>query len=212
MEPLDPIRVVVADPHPAFRLGLRRIFDDDGQVKVIGEASDGIEAAALVEELQPDLLLTEFSLPKRTGMQVLDDVNQSGKNTSVLFVTAGIPRDELLFALRQGLRGLILKDVDPKVYPKAVRCVRKGEVWVERDVLTEWASSNQPSNERYNLTERELGIVREILSGKSNKEIAAKLELTEDTVKRHLTNVFRKLKVGSRLELSLFAIHRRLIS
>ena len=204
-------RVVVADPHPAFRVGLRRILEDDG-VKVIGEAADGEQAAALVGGLHPDLLLTEFALPKRTGMQVLDDVNQSGKKTSVLFVTAGIPRTELLFALRQGLRGLILKDVDPKVYPKAVRCVQKGEVWVERDVLTEWASSNQASNDRYNLTDREFGIIREILSGRSNKEIAANLELTEDTVKRHLTNVFRKLNVSSRLELSLFAMHHRLVS
>jgi DNA-binding NarL/FixJ family response regulator len=205
------ISILIADDHPAFRFGLHRILEGDSNLRVVGEAGDGEQALGLVQRLRPDVLLLDVFMPKFDGLEVLQHLTNASDRVHTILVTVGIDRKQMIRALQLGARGVILKDAAPAVYPKAIRCVVQGELWVERDVLSEWARSNTQVK-GFDLTRRELEIVREILTGSSNKDIAAKFAITEVTVKSHLTNIYEKVGVSSRLELSIFALHHKLVT
>lgn len=207
-----PIRIVVADDHPAFRCGLRQILEADPDLAVVGEAEDGIQALRLVEELRPNVLLLDVFMPGLSGLDVLEKLASTNLPVVTVLVTAGIERKQLIQALRLSARGLILKTASPATYAKAIHRVYNGELWVERQVLTEWALANAQCANKFGLTRRELEIVREISQGSSNKQIAAKFGVSEPTIKSHLTNIFDKLGVNSRFELSALALQHHLLS
>ena len=207
-----PIRVVIVDDHPAFRMGLRRILESDKDICVVGEGGDGAEALRLVQELRPEILLLDVFMPDLNGFQVVEQLSSSAGPMRTVFVTVGIDRKQLLQALQLGVRGLILKDASPSIYPRAIRCVSRGEMWLEREVLTEWALTNSKAAKNFGLTRRELDIIREISKGSSNKQIAETLHISEVTVKSHLTSIYGKLSVTSRLELSILALHHHILA
>lgn len=210
--PHRPIAVLIADDQPVFRSGLRHLLQVDQQVTVVAEASDGEQAVALARQLQPDVMLLDMQMPKVTGGEALERLAANPVATKILIMADALERQQLIRALDHGARGLIVKNADGAVFLKAIRCVHKGEFWVERDVLTQWAASHaQASRRSFGLTAREREIIREILSGASNREIASKFTIAEHTVKRHLTNVYNKLGCSTRLELCLFAMHHHLL-
>lgn len=207
-----PITVIIADGQPVFRSGLRNLLQADDKVKLAGEARDGEQALALARQLKPDALLLDVQMPKLNGMQVLEQLGPLTEATKILLMADAIDRQQLIRALHLGARGLIPKNAEPHVFQKAIRCVHNGELWVERDVLTEWAcGSHRASRTKARLTAREREIVEQILAGSSNRDIAAKFAISEHTVKRHLTNIFDKLGCSTRLELSLFAMQHDLL-
>jgi DNA-binding NarL/FixJ family response regulator len=212
------VRIVIADDHTIFRDGLRRLLEAEPELEVVGEAADGNEAVARTREHKPDILLLDLAMPRVPGMEVLRELssNGDGLRTKIIVLTAAVERLEIVQALQLGARGVVMKEAATQLLMKAIRTVMIGQYWIGREAvgdIVEFMRSN-PSGEKpprnYGLTRREMDILSTIVAGLSNKEIARKFSLSEDTVKHHLTNIFDKVGVASRLELALFAINNRL--
>lgn len=214
------VRFVIADDHTIFRDGLRRLLELEENFTVVGEASDGAEAVALVSQLEPSILLLDLAMPKMPGLAALRELGQQTTTTRTILLTAAIERHQIGEALQAGARGIVMKDSATQVLLKAIHAVVAGQCWVGRepvpdllDYLRQLNLSQESSKARssFGLTRRETEILGTIVAGLSNKEIAHRFSLSEDTVKHHLTNIFDKVGVSSRLELALFAINNRLI-
>jgi DNA-binding NarL/FixJ family response regulator len=213
------MRILIADDHTIFRDGLRRLLESEPEFQVTGEAGDGAEALQLAQQLKPDILLLDLAMPRMPGLETLRELSSQGSPVRTILLTAAIEKKQIIEALQMGARGVIMKDAATTLLMKGIRTVMNGQFWVGREAvadmvtyLREKASQQPPPPARaYGLTKRELEILSTIVSGLSNKEIAQKFSLSEDTVKHHLTNIFDKVGVSSRLELALFAINHRLV-
>ncbi len=200
-----PIRIVIADDHAIFRDGLRRLLVGEKDFVVVAEASDGKEAVALARTLKPDVLLLDLAMPRVPGMEVLRELAREELSVYTILLTAEIRPFEVTSALQLGARGIVLKASPPELLLKGIRSVCEGEYWVGGEILTALAQFEQRPGGTSGLTSRELEIISAIKTGNSNKEIALRLSISEETVKRHLSNIFGKLGVSSRLELAILA-------
>jgi DNA-binding NarL/FixJ family response regulator len=211
------IRVAIADDHALFRQGLRTLLDAEPDLQVIGEATNGAEAVALVRETRPDVLLLDLAMPLLGGLEALTEIVNLRVHCRVILLTADIDRSQIIQALRCGARGVVTKHSACQLLCKSIRAVMAGEYWVGRDTvsdLVEYLNKQMAAGstrERFGLTSRELQIVREVVEGSTNREIAQRFQLSEDTVKHHLSNVFDKLGVYNRLEMALYVIHHQLL-
>jgi two-component system nitrate/nitrite response regulator NarL len=217
-----PIRIVIADDHPIFRDGLRRLLESEGDMKVVGEACDGREAVKLATEIKPDILLLDLAMPHHTGLDALRDLNTSTSAAAavrIILLTAAAEKKQVVEALQLGARGVVLKDSATQLLLKSIRAVMAGEYWVGRDSVSNLVqylrnlmqSTNEESKQKkFGLTPRELEIVSAVVAGYANREIAEYFKISEDTVKHHLSNIFDKLGVSTRLELALFAVNQGL--
>src|SRR5579864_4581771 len=220
----QPVRIVIADDHPIFRDGLRRLLEAEPDLKVMGEASDGAEAVKLARTLKPDILLLDLAMPKHPGLEALRDLS-TGAGTPgatpvrVILLTAAAEKSQIVEALQLGARGVVLKDSATQLLLKAIHTVMSGEYWVGRESVSNLvqylrtlmqSSHDEARQKKFGLTPRELEIVSAVVAGYSNKEIAEYFKISEDTVKHHLSNIFDKLGVSTRLELALFAVNQAL--
>ena len=215
------IRIVIADDHPIFRDGLRRLLETETDLKVIGEASDGGEAVKLARQLKPDIMLLDLSMPKQTGMDALRELTNAANSqpVRVILLTAAAEKRQIVEALQLGARGVVLKDSATQLLLKSIHTVMAGEYWVGRESVSNLvqylralvqSSGEEAKQKKFGLTPRELEIVSAVVAGYSNKEIAEYFKISEDTVKHHLSNIFDKLGVSTRLELALFAVNQSL--
>lgn len=211
-------RVLIADDHPLFRSGLRHLLEGERDFSVCGEAGDGAEAARKVRRLQPDLLLLDVSMPGAGGLEALHELSEDESiATTTLILTAAIERDQLVTALQLGARGVVMKDAPSQLLLKAIRGVLAGEYWLGRERVASLVHALRPLTRPggvpahdHGLTEREMLIVSGVVAAFGNRDLASTLGISEKTVKQHLTNIFDKLGVSSRVELAMFAVRRQL--
>jgi DNA-binding NarL/FixJ family response regulator len=213
------VRILIADDHPIFRDGLKRLLESEHGFRVVGEACDGIEAVDLVKKLNPEILLLDLAMPRRAGIEALRDLSTDTSPVRVILLTAAAEKEQIVEALQLGARGVVLKDSATQILLKSIHAVMDGEYWVGRESVSNLvqylrgligSSSAAPRRSRYGLTPRELEIISAVVAGYANREIAEHFKISEDTVKHHLSNIFDKLGVSTRLELALFAVNQAL--
>jgi len=212
------VRILLADDHPIFRDGLRRLLETEPGFRVVGEASDGAEAVAMAKKLKPDLLLLDLAMPQHPGLEAVRELGNSDTPVRILLLTAAVEKEQIVEALQLGARGVVLKESATQLLLNSIRAVMAGQYWVGRETISNLveylrgllAPPPAPKQKKFGLTPRELEIVSAVVAGYTNKDVAAHYKISEDTVKHHLSNIFDKLGVSTRLELALFAVHQDL--
>ncbi len=222
-KPAGPIRIVIADDHPIFRDGLQKLLSVEKDFEVVAVVGDGDEVLRTVEEHHPDVLLLDLQLPGTHGLSILQKLQLAQNTTTkVIVLTASDDRNEFVQAMKLGTCGIVLKQSPTELLMKSIRRVYAGEIWLDSSttaaVVRQLATGDErapgPRNgrvrERSPLSQREREIVALVAQGFKNKEMAQKMFISEQTVKNHLHNIFDKLGVSDRLELALYAIHKKL--
>jgi len=211
--------VVLADDDPIVREVVRAKLSASQDFEVVGEAEDGRFAVAQVEKLHPDVLLLDLLMPNLPGIEALQELASKRAQGHTIVFSSTIGPQQIVQALQLGARGILSKSRISELEP-AIRCVLKGNYWVEgrevsniSSVLSDLSRSMEtaPQTRSYGLTPREVEVIALVTEGCSNKEVAFRLNITEDTVKRHLTNIFDKVGMSTRLELALFALKNKLV-
>ncbi len=211
------IRIIVADDHPVVRFGVKNMLNNDPDFEVVGEAEDGDQAVTQTLELEPDVLLLDLAMPRLPGLEAMRAIMSRSPRVKILLLTSTISTQQVIEALQIGARGKYSVAGD---LGEALRAVLSGDYWIGgqrvNNLLTALhdlmqKASAVPERKTYGLTPRELEVVTCIVEGCSNKDIAKQFTISEETVKRHLSNIFDKTGVSTRLELALFAISHKLV-
>lgn len=210
------VNILLADDHRMIREGLKQLLEMDPSIEVVGEAGDGYECLNLANKTKPNIVLLDLNMPNLDGIQVLSIMKQQKMICKVIILTIHNEVDYLIKALDNGCDGYVLKDSDFDTLKKAIYSVYSGDTYIEpslmpllnaslaeRDVLKEKVSD---------LTKRELEVLKMIASGAFNKEIALTLNISERTVKNHVSNIFKKIGVSDRTQAAVFAIKNNIIS
>ena len=207
-------RIVIADDETIFRESLRMLLQMGNGFEVIGGSSDAVDTLEAVRRLKPDILLLDHVLPGEAGTDLLLELRKSGASTKVILLCQAISQDETIRALRMGVCGIVLKTEPTDCLTECIHKVTSGEYWLGKDTVRDlvhavcsFSEAKRSGKNRFGLTPREIEIIQAVLEGYSNPEIAANFSLSEQTVKHHLSHIFDKLGVYSRLELALFAVN-----
>lgn len=214
------IHVLIADGHPLVRVGVRNMLQTNPSLKVVGEVEDGDDTITETLNLLPDILLLDLTMPRLPGLEAMRAIMSGSPKMKILLLNRVIRAQHIIEALQIGARGIVLQDRLAEDLDAAIQCVSQGGFWLgpERveslvnalhQLVQEQAS---PEHKSFGLTRREVEVVRCIVDGSSNRDIAVKFGLSEETVKRHLSNIFDKIGVSTRLELALFALSHNLVA
>jgi two-component system, NarL family, nitrate/nitrite response regulator NarL len=207
-----PIQVVLADDHVFVRVGIKSLLEDELNIEVVGEAIDGLEALKIVDELQPDLLVLDIRMPNMTGIEVVEKLRSDNNTVKIIMLSMHETEDYVLKSVKAGADGYLLKGSSKEEFLKAIHTVSEGGKYFSGDISS--ILINQLSNpvktettinkvqEDLSLTKREKEILRLLLSGKGNKDIAEALDISKRTAEVHRFNLMKKLKVKNLIELS----------
>lgn len=213
----DPIRVLIVDDHAIVRKGTRALLDTEAGIEVVGEATDGREAVAQAQRLDPDVILMDLVMPGMDGIEAIGAITAEQPEARILVLTSFAADDKVFPAIKAGALGYLLKDAGPEDLVAAIRQVWRGESWlhptIARKVLQEVSSpaSDQPPTAEP-LTEREVDVLQLVAQGLSNQQIAQELVITEGTVRTHVSNILGKLHLASRTQAALYALREGLAS
>ena len=208
-------KVMIADDHSLIREGIKQLLEFDGSIEVISEASNGVECLEKLEVLSPDVLLLDINMPHMNGIDVLKQLKEIKSDVKVLILTVHNELEYLLKAIDIGVDGYILKDSESSELKKAIDIICKGENYIQPSLIP--ALNNQLANIDIDkdkidlLTSREYEVLIQVANGMSNKEIATNLNISERTVKNHISNIFKKIDVSDRTQAAVFAIKNNII-
>lgn len=206
----EPIRVLVVDDHPVVRQGLRAFLDVQDGISVVGEAVDGDSCVAEVVRLRPDVVLLDLRMPGSDGVAALRGLQELGDPPRVLVITSFTEPAAVLPAVRAGAAGYVYKDIDPPALAAAIRAVHAGHVLLHPDVARLLVAGDARTAAPA-LTPREREVLAEVARGRSNREIARALAVSEKTVKTHVSAILGKLEVQDRTQAALYAVRTGLV-
>jgi DNA-binding NarL/FixJ family response regulator len=219
----DPIRVLIADDHALFRRGLEMVLQDEADIDIVGQASDGAEAVANARDTLPDIVLMDIRMPKISGIEAARAMKEVAPTSKIVILTISDEEEDLFEAIRAGASGYLLKDIPLDEVAAAVRSVYGGQSLINPSMagklLTEFAAlaKRDETAERVQhvqapkLTEREMEVLRLVARGLNNRDIAKELFISENTVKNHVRNILEKLQIHSRMEAVMIAVREKLI-
>ncbi len=205
------IKVMVADDHSMVREGIKQILELDGDIKVNAEAGSGRECIDILDEKNTDVLLLDINMPNMNGLQVLQYLREKKTNVKVLILTIHNEVEYLVRAVEIGVDGYVLKDSDSTVLKKAIFTINKGDSFIQPELtpllkkrLEDKSTSPKLIEEK--LTRREIEVLKLLAEGLFNKEVAYTLNISEKTVKNHVSNIFKKINVSDRTQAAVYAI------
>jgi len=217
MEQTEIIKVLIVDDHQVVRQGLRTFLELHEDINVVGEAENGISAVEMVSQLQPDVVLMDLVMPNMDGITATQKIRSSGSPAKIIALTSFSEDDKVFPAIQAGAASYLLKDVSPDDLVDAIRAVHHGEARLHPDItrkLMEQVSQakNLPMEIPVEqLTDREREVVRLVALGRTNREIAQELFISEKTVKTHISNILGKLNLEHRTQLAIYAIKNKLV-
>lgn len=207
----NPIRVMIADDHLMVREGIKQLLQLDGEIVVNGEADDGKQCIEILNTVKTDVLLLDINMPKMNGLQVLQYLKEFRKDIKVIILTIHNEIEYIMKAVERNVEGYVLKDSDSSILKKAIRCVFEGGTFIQPELtpmlkqkIEEKKLLNKNSDDA--LTKREVEVLKLLAEGLFNKEIAYNLEISEKTVKNHVSNIFKKINVSDRTQAAVYAI------
>jgi NarL family two-component system response regulator LiaR len=212
----SPIRVLITDDHSIVRKGIRALLATEPDIEVVGEAGDGAEAATQAQALQPDVIWMDLVMPKVDGIEATRRILAQQPGMRILVLTSFAADDKVFPAIKAGALGYLLKDSGPDELVQAIHQVYRGEPSLEpsiaRKVLLELSQPPKTPLTAEPLTEREVDVLRLVAQGRSNRDIAEELVITEMTVRTHVSNILSKLHLASRTQAALYALREGLAS
>jgi DNA-binding NarL/FixJ family response regulator len=216
----DPIRVLIVDDHALFRRGLEMVLEQEPDIDVVGEASDGAEALTKAVDSTPDIVLLDVRMPKRGGIDACTAIKDAVPSTKIIMLTISDEEADLYDAIKAGAMGYLLKEISIEEVASAIRAVHGGQSLISPSMasklLNEFASMIKRGDERQQLpaprlTDREMEVLRLVAKGMNNRDIAKELFISENTVKNHIRNILEKLQLHSRMEAVVYAVREKLL-
>lgn len=211
-----PINIIIADDHSMVREGIKQILELDGDIVVNGEAGDGKQCIELLDKVSTDVLLLDINMPNMNGLKVLQHLREKKKDIKVLILTIHNEVEYLVRAVEIGIDGYVLKDSDSSVLKKAIFSLYRGETFIQPELTPLLKERLEEKNSLSNcyddsLTRREIEVLKLLAEGLFNKEIAYTLDISEKTVKNHVSNIFKKINVSDRTQAAVYAIKNNLV-
>lgn len=209
------IKIMIADDHSMIREGLKNLLELDGDIQVIAEAVDGEDCLNKLQVVKLDVLLLDINMPKKNGLEVLKSLKSKKSKLKVLVLTVHNEIEYLMKAVDIGVNGYVLKDSESAELKKAIFTVAEGESYIQPSLIpalnAKMIETNKDAEKIKSLTKRELDVLKLLAVGMYNKEVGKRLEISERTVKNHVSNIFKKLGVTDRTQAAVFAIRNNLV-
>ena len=209
------IKIMIADDHSMIREGLKSLLELEGDIQVVAEAEDGVDCLEKLKICTPDVLLLDINMPRKNGLEVLQTLKSSKSKVKVLVLTVHNEVEYLMKAVDIGVDGYILKDSESAELKKAIFSIVEGENYIQPSLIpslnSKMIEKNSDEGKIESLTKRELEVLKLLAVGMYNKEVAEKLNISERTVKNHVSNIFKKIEVTDRTQAAVFAIRNNLI-
>jgi two-component system NarL family response regulator len=214
------LRVLIVDDHALFRRGLQMVLEQEDDIDVVGEAADGAEAIERAVDLMPDVVLMDVRMPKRSGIEATEQIRDALPHAKILMLTISDEESDLYEAIKAGASGYLLKEISIDEVADAIRSVWAGQSRISPSMasklLNEFAAMSKRADERQQipppkLTDREMEVLRLVAQGLNNRDIAAQLFISENTVKNHIRNILEKLHLHSRMEAVVYAVREKLL-
>jgi DNA-binding NarL/FixJ family response regulator len=217
---VEPIRVLVVDDHALFRRGLQMVLEQEPDIEVVGEASDGGEAVQQAADTLPDIVLMDVRMPKRGGIDACTSIHETVPSAKIIMLTISDEEADLYEAIKAGAMGYLLKEISIEEVASAIRAVHGGQSLISPSMasklLNEFASMIKRTDDRQQLptprlTDREMEVLKFVAKGLNNRDIAKELFISENTVKNHIRNILEKLQLHSRMEAVVYAVREKLL-
>lgn len=213
------IRILIADDHSMVREGLKQLLELEDDIEVVAQAGNGDEVIEKIAICAPDVVLLDINMPRKNGLEVLEYINANNIKANILVLTIHNEVEYLIKAVEIGVKGYVLKDSEADVLIKAIRTIYNGESYIQPNMaamlfkkLNGEGDEKGSSKEVNKLTKREIEVLKLITEGMLNKEIAHSLNISEKTVKNHVSNIFKKISVSDRTQAAVYAIKNNIVN